>query len=232
MIENKPAISVVGLGKLGSPLAACFASKGHNVVGVDVNPRALHDFNQGGVLRIEPGLNDLISRSSDNLRCTEDFADAIASTSVTFIIVPTPSDACGRFENKYVLDACRAIASSLAHKETYHLVVVVSTVMPGSTGAEIQMCLEEYSGKKCGKGFGLCYGPTFVALGSVIRNLLQPDYLLIGESDDRAGTMLEGLYKQFCDNDPPISRMNFVNAELTKLANNTFVSTKITFGNM
>lgn len=232
MFENNPAISVVGLGKLGSPLAACFASKGHQVIGVDVNPRALNDFKIGISPGIEPGLEDLISTSSGNLRCTDDFSDAVASTSVTFIIVPTPSDASGRFDNKHVLSACQSLAKGLAHKDSYHLIVVVSTVMPGSTDTEIRKCLEEYSGKTCGVDFGLCYGPTFVALGSVIRNLLRPDYLLIGESDAHAGDVLENMYKDFCENDPPISRMNFVNAELTKLANNTFVSTKITFGNM
>ena len=98
MNEFNPAISVVGLGKLGLPLAACFASKDHKVVGVDVNPSALDAFKLGISPGIEPGLDDLISASSSKLRCTDDFSDAISSTSVTFIIVPTPSDAGGRFD--------------------------------------------------------------------------------------------------------------------------------------
>ena len=83
-----------------------------------------------------------------------------------------------------------------------------------------------------GADFGLCYVPSFVALGSVVRDFLRPDYLLIGELDLKSGDMLEGLYQNVCENDPPVARMNFVNAELTKLATNTFVATKITFGNM
>ena len=232
MVKNNPIISVVGLGKLGSPLAACLAYKGHHVIGVDVNPSAVEAFNLGIPPGIEPGLEEMLASSSDNLRGTVDFADAVASSDVTFIIVPTPSDANGRFDNRYVLSACESVAMALAQKEAYHLVVVVSTVMPGSTDSEIKKTLEDRSGKTCGVDFGLCYGPTFIALGSVIRNLLQPDYLLIGESDEQAGIVLENLYRAFCDNDPSIIRMNFVNAELTKLANNTYVSTKITFGNM
>jgi UDPglucose 6-dehydrogenase len=96
----------------------------------------------------------------------------------------------------------------------------------------IRPFLEERSGKRSGVDFGLCYNPEFIALGSVIRDFLNPDFVLIGESDERSGQVLEGIYRQVCENDPPIVRMNFINAELTKLAVNTFVTTKISFANM
>jgi len=104
--------------------------------------------------------------------------------------------------------------------------------MPGSMDNVIQPYLERVSGKRAGSDFGLCYNPEFIALGSVIRDFLNPDFILIGESDQRSGEILADLYKNVCENDPPIARMNFINAELTKLALNTFVTTKISFANM
>ena len=232
MADKKPAISVFGLGKLGCPLAACFAAAGYEVTGIDLNPRVVEAINEGVPPIIESGLPALFEKGQKHLCATQYGAQAVAATDVTFVIVPTPSGSDGTFSNTYVLSACEAIANGLASKETYHLVVITSTVMPGSTGGEIREKLEQHSGKKCGPDFGLCYGPTFVALGTVIRDFLNPDYLLIGESDIRSGDLLEGIYRDFCEIVPPMARMNFVNAEVTKLANNAFVSTKITFGNM
>jgi UDPglucose 6-dehydrogenase len=104
--------------------------------------------------------------------------------------------------------------------------------MPGATGNAVQRALENASGKRCGLDFGLCYNPEFIALGSVIHDFLNPDFILIGESDGRSGQMLEALYGAVCENSPPVVRMNFVNAELTKISVNTFVTTKISFANM
>jgi UDPglucose 6-dehydrogenase len=104
--------------------------------------------------------------------------------------------------------------------------------MPGATGNEVLAALETHSGKRCGRDFGLCYNPEFIALGSVVHDMLHPDLLLIGESDQRSGDILVGIQRSVCGNHPPIARMNFVNAELTKLAVNTFVTTKISYANM
>jgi UDPglucose 6-dehydrogenase len=104
--------------------------------------------------------------------------------------------------------------------------------MPGSTGEHLQPALEQASGKKCGRDFGLCYGPEFIALGSVIHDMLNPDLILIGESDPRSGEMLASFYEGVCDRHAGVRRMNFVNAELTKLSVNTFVTTKISYANM
>jgi len=105
-------------------------------------------------------------------------------------------------------------------------------VMPGSTGGDIRAALEEHSGRAVGAELGLCYNPEFIALGSVVRDMLAPDMILIGESDARAGDTLERIYAQSCDNEPVVRRMNFVNAELAKIAVNTFVTTKISYANM
>jgi UDPglucose 6-dehydrogenase len=104
--------------------------------------------------------------------------------------------------------------------------------MPGSTGGAIREALERSSGRSLGPTLGLCYNPEFIALGSVVRDMLRPDMILIGESDANAGDMLEGIYRTSCENQPAIRRMNFVNAELTKISVNTFVTTKISYANM
>ena len=225
-------ISVVGLGRLGAPLAAVFASKGFRVIGTDLNREYIDAINNGTAPVDEPRLQELISASRASLSATLDAPGAVAATDVTFVIVPTPSDASGRFSNAAVLQALESIGAGIRRKQTYHLVVVTSTVMPGSTGGEIRSALEHHAERKVGRMLGLCYNPEFIALGSVVSDMLRPDLLLIGESDTTAGDILERLYDVTCENRPAVQRMNFVNAELTKLAINTFVTTKISYANM
>ena len=225
-------ISVIGLGKLGSPLAAVLASKGFSVVGTDLNPTFVDAVNMGTAPVDEPRLQELIDAHRERLRATMDAASAVADTDVTFVIVPTPSDENGRFQNTYILAAMEAVGAGLRRKTGYHVVVVTSTVMPGSTGGEIRAALEVASGRAVGEQLGLCYNPEFIALGSVVRDMLSPDVILIGESDSKAGDILERIYQQSCDNRPAVHRMNFVNAELTKISVNTFVTTKISYANM
>ncbi|MFQ5850704.1 MAG: UDP-glucose dehydrogenase family protein [Candidatus Binatia bacterium] len=225
-------VSVVGLGKLGACKAACMASEGMDVIGVDANSKTVELLNQGRAPVFEAGLVELIRVNRSRLRATCDYRTAVLGSDVTFIVVPTPSDEKGGFSLRYVIQAAREIGRILAEKSDYHIVVLTSTVLPGSTQLGVLPILEQKSGKKCGRDFGMCYNPEFVALGSVIHDLLNPDFILIGESDERAGKTLEALYKSFCHNRPPLSRMNFVNAELTKISINTYVTTKITFANM
>jgi UDPglucose 6-dehydrogenase len=225
-------ISVIGLGKLGAVLAGVMADRGHTVIGVDVNPANVEAINKGLSPVREPGLDEIMRKNSARLSATGDIGAAIHATEITFIVVPTPSGPDGTFTVKYVLNAIEPIAQALREKSSYHIVVVSSTVMPGQTGGEILPVLERISGKKCGRDFGLCYNPEFIALGSVIRDMSKPDMILIGESDERAGATLEALYKTVCPNNPPVARMNFVNAELTKISVNTYVTTKISYANM
>ena len=230
-MTNK-TISVIGLGKLGLPLAACLASAGLTVVGADVDPDKVRAVNDGVAPQFEPGLQELLQVTRQRLTATQSVALAVEATDITFIVVPTPSEADSGFSLKYVLAAAETIGRALRPKQWFHLVVLTSTVMPGSTDGEVRSTLEQASGKVCGEGFGLCYNPEFIALGSVIRNFLNPDFLLIGESDPRSGEKLSEVYAQVCDNSPPVARMSFVNAELAKLSINAFVTTKITFANM
>ena len=225
-------LAVVGLGKLGLPLAAIFASKGHHVTGIDYNEKIVESVNQKKAPFHEPGLQELLDNHGANLSVTTDYELAIAESEASFIIVPTPSAENGLFTNHYVLQAIQKIGQSLQKKEGYHLVVITSTVMPGSTTGEIQEALESSSGKKVGNELGICYNPEFIALGSVVRDMLFPDMVLIGESDKKAGDMLQNIYEGFCENQPPVQRMNCINAELTKLSLNTFVTTKISYANM
>jgi UDPglucose 6-dehydrogenase len=224
--------SVIGLGKLGSPLAAVLASKGHEVIGVDLNPEYVRLLAAGKAPVEEPRLQELIDASRGRLTATQNFAAAVRGSDITFVIVPTPSDSKGAFSNRYVLSAVNEIGKVLRKKDSYHVVNITSTVMPGSTGGEIRAALEESSGRTVGQDVGLCYNPEFIALGSVVRDMLYPDMLLIGESDQRAGDLLESVYRTTCENQPPVRRMSFVNAELTKISVNTFVTTKISYANM
>lgn len=225
-------ISVIGLGKLGAVLAGVMAERGHPVVGVDLSAASVAAINAGRAPVREPGLDEMIARNAARLSATSDAREAVAKTEITFIVVPTPSGPDATFSLKYVLNAVESIALALREKTSYHLVVVSCTVMPGSTGGEIRETLERISGRRCGADFGLCYNPEFIALGSVIRDMSTPDMILIGESDARAGDLLENLYRTVCPNHPPVARMSFVNAELTKISVNTYVTTKISYANM
>jgi UDPglucose 6-dehydrogenase len=223
-------IAVVGLGKLGAPLAAVLASKGNEVLGIDVNPEAVRLLNEGRAPVDEPGLHDLVSASHERLSATTDLG-AAAGAEVSILLVPTPSDERGAFSNEHVLSAVDEIGRGLAARDDYHVVVVASTVMPGSCDTQIRLALESASGRRLGETLGLCYSPEFIALGSVIRDMLEPDMVLIGESDARAGKVVEDLYGGVVENDPPFRRMSLVNAELTKIAVNTYVTMKISYAN-
>jgi UDPglucose 6-dehydrogenase len=225
-------VSVVGLGKLGACMAACIASRGHTVIGVDLSPTTIGLVNSGQPPVVEPGLEARMSEVGARLTATDDYDEAIGKSEITFIVVPTPSESLGVFSLRHVREAALGIGRALRRKSTYHLVVITSTVLPGSSEYGVLPVLERESGKRCGEDFGFCYGPEFIALGSVIRDFLNPDFVLIGESDKRAGDLLAELYQSICENQPPVARMNLINAELTKISINTFVTMKITFANM
>jgi UDPglucose 6-dehydrogenase len=229
---NVKVVSVVGLGRLGAPMVACLAAKGYRVIGVDVDPRAIRQINEGVAPVYEPGLDELLRGNRERIFATDDYYKAIAESQITFIVVPTPTDEQGGFSLKYVMQAAERIGHALREKTDFHLVVLTSTVLPGSSDQWVRPILETHSRKRCAVDFGFCYNPEFIALGSVIRDLLNPDFILIGESDARSGKLLAEFHRAFCDNNPPIARMNFVNAELTKIALNSYVTLKISYANM
>lgn len=213
-------------------MAAAIASRGFTVVGVDVNAHAVEAVNAGRAPVQETGLADLIAANRERLRATTSHREAILESDVTFVIVPTPSDESGAFSLQYAEWAFGEIGEALKEKEGYHLVVLTSTVLPGSTRHGLLPILERRSGKMCGADFGLCYSPEFIALGSVIHDFLHPDFTLVGEIDDRSGRTLAEAYAAIMPKRPPCQRMSLENAELTKIAVNTFVTTKVAYANM
>jgi UDPglucose 6-dehydrogenase len=200
----KTKYSIIGLGKLGASMAAGIASRGFEVIGVDVNENAVRLLNDGHAPAQETGLDDLVAANKERLKGTMSHREAVLGSNVSFVIVPTPSNQEG----------------------------MTSTVLPGATRYGLLPVLEEASGKKCGPDFGLCYTPEFIALGSVIRDFLNPDFTLLGQFDDRCGERLEKCFDEILESPAPCMRMSLENAELTKLCVNTYVTTKITFANM
>jgi UDPglucose 6-dehydrogenase len=222
----------MGLGKVGSPMAACMAAKGHRVVGFDPNPEVVDRLNAGASPVFEPGLKEMLAQAKGCLTATTDLAVAVSQAALTFVIVPTPSRPDGAFSMAFALAAAEALGRALANKPGYHLTVLNSTVMPGYTTNLFIPALEKGAGKKCPAELGVCYSPEMVALGSVIRDFLNPDFLLIGESDARAGDRLAAFYATVLENQPAVQRMSPVNAELTKLAVNTYLTMKLSYANL
>jgi len=230
--DDLPRLSLIGLGKLGAPMAAVFACAGYQVTGTDHNNALVDSIADGKAPFPETDLQEHITAAGDRLRAVTTTAEAVCESDISFVIVPTPTGEDGLFSNQYLLDAVTSIGEALTDKPGYHLVVITSTVVPGSTGTEVLKTLEAASGKNIGVDIGLCYSPEFIALGSVVRDMKNPDLVLIGQSDTKAGEMLESVYRQTVESKPSYRRMNFVNAELAKIAINTFVTTKISYANM
>lgn len=232
MMKTKTTYSVIGLGKLGASMAAAIASRGFDVIGVDINQQAVDLLNAGHAPVQETNLEELVAANKMRLRATMSHSEAILHSDVSFVIVPTPSDERGAFSLQYAKWAFQAIGRALAEKSSYHNIILTSTVLPGSTRHGLLPILEEESGKVCGKDFGLCYSPEFIALGSIIHDFLNPDFTLVGEFDERAGSNLEACYAEIMENNAPCKRMSMENAELAKVSLNAFITTKITFANM
>src|ERR1041385_6610639 len=148
-------LAVIGLGKLGGSMAGCLASRGFNVIGVDVSQKAVDALNAGRAPAQETGLDELIGNNRKRVRATMSHEEAVLSTDLSFVIVPNPSDTRGAFSLQYAAYAFEAIGKALAKRDRYHTVVLTSTVLPGSTRYGLLPILEEFSGKKCGRDFGL-----------------------------------------------------------------------------
>lgn len=223
------AISVIGLGKLGLCSAVCFAKK-YKVIGVDIDAERVDLINQGQNPIAETGLSQMLEKYKANFQATTDYKKAILNTQATFIVVATPSEADGSFSNVQLEASLKGIGLALKEKQGYHLVVITSTVMPGVTEHVAKFILEDLSGKKYGQDFGLAYNPEFIALGSVLHDFLNPDFILIGEGNNE-GDILEVIYNDICENQPRFGRMNHVSAEIAKISLNCYVTMKITYAN-
>lgn len=226
-------ISVFGLGKVGLVLAGCLAEGGHQVVGVDPDKNAVEEIMRGQPRNSEPGISQQIQKCVGRMfTAVSDTEKAIVASDLTFVIVPTPSNALGGFSLRYVLPVCQEIGEALRKKSDYHVVAVVSTMLPGSSRHFVMPHLEEASRRKIGKDLGYCYNPAFIALGEVTKGFIQPDYVLIGESDTRAGDRVLEAHQSMVLNRAPVARMNTTEAEITKIASNTHETMRVSFANM
>jgi UDPglucose 6-dehydrogenase len=224
-------LAVIGLGKLGLPLAALLASGGNRVKGFDALEHVRSSIRSKSINSNEPGLQELINDQASSLQIVDDISLAIQGAEAVFIIVPTPSLPSGHFSNEYLLDVVEKIGKSI--EEGQKIVVdIVSTVMPGSCDGPIREKLESSSGVKIGSQIGLCYNPEFIALGSVIKDMQYPDMHLIGQSSDWAGATIEAALKSMVKRPVPARRMNLKEAELVKIAVNNYVTMKISYANL
>jgi UDPglucose 6-dehydrogenase len=224
-------IAVFGLGKLGSCIAATLAARGFQVIGVDIDPEKVRRLNAGQPPVDEPLLAETIGRTDGRLRATSQVREA-READASFYIPPSPSLPDGSFSTEFLLRAMQSMARVIRETgRNRHLFVVNSTTTPGAMKSIIQPMLEREVGGVCGRDFGLCYNPEFIALGNVVRGLLEPDLVLIGESDALSGDQLAELYQRYNTNQPKIARMSLTSAELTKISVNSYVTMKISFTN-
>jgi len=210
-------------------MALMLSDNKYEVTGVDINPDLITRLEKKVFLSNEPGVNGLLAKTW--IKFTDDYSEAISNSDVSFIVVPTPSLKNGAFSLDYVLSTVNKIAGELKDKKDWHLIVITSTIMPKSMIA-IKSLLEKKTGKTIGKDIGLCYSPEFIALGSVIDNLSRPDFILIGQSDEKSGRVLEKIKLDLVKNLPLVKKTNHINAEIAKLALNSYITTKISFANL
>lgn len=224
-------VSVIGLGKLGACYAAFCAERRHDVIGVDVNKKNVDAINRGEAPVEETDLARYVERNKKRLRATLDIEEAVRESDVSLIVVPTPSNKDGSFSVDFVTSACKSIGKAFAKKKTYHLVVLVSTVLPGDSRDEIIPTLERASGKKIGGQFGYVYAPSLIAIGDILHNLEEPDFLFLGASDEKANHVMTRFYKTLYPKREP-EHMSIESAELAKISLNAYVTMKITFANV
>ncbi|MEP6492877.1 MAG: UDP-glucose/GDP-mannose dehydrogenase family protein [bacterium] len=222
-------VSVMGTGYVGLVTGVCLAEKGFDVVCVDLDQAKVDKINRGEAPFYEPGMEDLLRKlAGKKLRATLDAQDAIRSTDLTLIAVGTPFDG-QTIDLTYVKETARIIGRALADKTGYHVVVVKSTVVPGTTDKVVLPILEETSGKKAGKDFGVGMNPEFLTEGEAMSDFMDPDRIVLGGIDARTQDALEALYAGFPD--APRLRTNNSTAEMIKYASNAMLATLISFSN-
>lgn len=222
-------VSVIGAGYVGLVTAAALASKGHNVTVVDTDEAKVSMINQKKSPIFEEGLDDMLSNcvESNRLKATGDYKEILA-TDITLICVGTPSNSDGSMDLSYIKESAKDIGRMLGAKSERHTVVVRSTVVPGTTRKIIIPALEQYSRKKAHVDFDVAVNPEFLQEGKALYGFFNPDRIIIGEDEQRAGDTVEELYKGIS---APIVRMDITTAEMIKFTSNAFLATKISFIN-
>lgn len=224
-------VSVIGLGKIGSCLSYFLASYGFKVYGYDINSKIVDSLNKlRNPFGIEPQLSNYINKYNSNVVILDNLEKTINNSDISFVIVPTPSNKNGDFSNKYILQYIKKLAPILKRKNKYHLVNITSTVMPGSCDNIFKKYLLTKNLKE-DLNFGISYNPHFIALGNVINNLENPDFVLMGSSSKKSYDTLKKIYSRIYPL-KKIKKLNLLEAEVTKIAINSYVTMKISFSNI
>ena len=224
-------IGVVGLGKLGLPLALVMSKNLDNeVVGFDIDSSRINELQNRSYEGAEPAVADLLKSSHSNLTFTNSIFD-LSDSQIAYLIVPTPSAVDGSFINDYLLSALEALGGAWRNSVEPKTIVIVSTVMPGSTEGGLRTHLERAINKRCGEKLALVYSPEFIALGSVVENLLNPDVILIGSDLNWAHDKHLAVTTSYLTDVPNVISLNFKEAELAKILLNTYITMKISFAN-
>lgn len=221
-------ISIIGTGYVGLVTGACFASLGNKVICVDVDEEKIEMINKGMPPIYEEGLEQLLVENKNRVEATMDYRFAIQNTEITFICVGTPSKKDGSIDLTFVEESTREIGRVLNEKKGWHLVVMKSTVLPGTTRDVVLPLLEQCSGKKAGESFGVAVNPEFLREGVAVKDFLEPDRIVIGYYNDKSRVVLRELYSGFSC---PIVETSLSAAEMIKYASNAFLATKISFIN-
>jgi len=223
-------LSVFGLGYVGCVSAACFAQEGHEVLGVDVNATKVSIINEGKSPIVEAGVGELIAATvrAGRLRATTDSLEAVRDSELSLVCVGTPSKPNGSLDLEYVRRVCEEIGQALKTKREYHTVVIRSTMLPGTIESVVVPALEDSSGKRAGRDFGVCINPEFLREGTSIKDFYAPPFTLIGADDEDVASRLRGLYAGI---DAPVFVVPVRAAEMVKYACNCFHALKVSFAN-
>jgi GDP-mannose 6-dehydrogenase len=223
-------ISVFGLGYVGVVSACCLAKEGHIIFGVDPNKTKVDLLNNGNPPIIEQGIAELIQDAvvHGRLKATTDPKQAILESELSLICVGTPSQLNGSLDLKYVRHVCEEIGLALRQKQEFHIVVCRSTMLPGSMRNVVIPVLEESSGKKAGRDFGVCNNPEFLREGTAVHDFRQPPKIVIGEIEKGSGDLLASLYANLA---APMIRVDIETAEMIKYADNVWHALKVAFAN-
>jgi len=221
-------ISIIGTGYVGLVSGACFAKLGHKVICVDVDEEKVKKINNGISPIYEKDLQDILKEYKGNIFATNSYEEAVQNSDITFICVGTPSTEDGDIDLSYIDQSVKAVAEEVKKKDSYHSIIVKSTVVPGTTQNHVLPLLEKISGKKAGVDFGVGMNPEFLREGVAVDDFLHPDRVVNGFFDERTKQKLSELYKDFqC----PIVETSLSVAEMIKYASNCFLATKISFMN-
>jgi GDP-mannose 6-dehydrogenase len=223
-------ISIFGLGYVGAVSAGCLSNDGHTVIGVDPNQTKVKMVNNGQTPIIEKDIGELIANNVklNRLWATTSPAEAVMDSELSIVCVGTPSHENGSLDFKYVLRVCEQIGSTIKRKESFHVVVIRSTILPGSIRNLVIPTLETASGKIAGKDFGVCNNPEFLREGSAVYDFYNPPKIVIGESDPQSGDKLFSLYHKI---DAPLVRTTLEISEMVKYTDNTWHALKVAFAN-